>query len=458
MPVRRTIEAAAWALSLAAHLLVGAYIYWGTTAPDLGFDFALPDEVEFGLTDAVTVSAGASAPSEPEPTPEAAATEGEGPEAALDAGVPMPDAGPPDAGPRRRRRDAGPPEGEGEADEGEAEGDEEGEGHGVAFLPSGSQIALRLDVARVRRSPLADDVRQLLAALPDWQALLGGSDIDPLEDLDRVLIATPNLRRSRLIVAGRATGGVDEIRAAAAALATAAGETISWREQHGVQIARWYNRDETERVIALIGPRHFLICRPVDVPRVLAVALNRADDQADGAPAMHPADALLSMQEDEALSLEVEGARNFARARGRSRSPLEMMPTELRVSLRELPGSQVAVRSSWTFEGEDEASAAASYWDRMRVAYGRNIITAMLGLQGVLQRATVEAEGEHIAGDVDMQVTEMRQLLTLSRGFFQDRARAREQAAAPAPDSTAPGPTTPAPPAAPQPPPDNPYQ
>jgi len=448
MRVSLRVEAAAWLFSLAFHVGLGAYVYWGTTAPDLGFDFELPMEVEFGLTEAVTVSAGAA--SAPPEAAEPAESEGEGPGAVVDAGVPPPDAGPPDAGRRRRRRDAGPPA-DLAATEGEGTGDAAGEGRGVAFLPAGSQIALRLDVARVRRSPLNEDVRSLLAAMPDWQALLAGSEIDPLADLDRVLIATPNLQRSRLIVAGRTTGGSDEIRAAAERLASASGETVTWRTEHGVQLTRWHNRDDTERVIALIGPRHFLICRPVDVPRVLAVAHNRAAEQVDGAP--HPADALLSMEDGEGLSLEVEGARNFAQARGRrTRSPLEMLPTGVRLALSELPRDQVAARSRWTYEAEDRASAAATYWDGMRVAYGRNIITAVLGLAPVLQRAEIEADGDHFNGTVDLSVDEMRRLLTLTRSFFEDRARARARAAGtptPAPSPTPPEPAAP---------PENPYK
>ncbi|MCZ7686408.1 MAG: hypothetical protein M5U28_49670 [Sandaracinaceae bacterium] len=84
------------------------------------------------------------------------------------------DAGPPDAGRRRRERDAGPPQ-LADGEEGEAPATkaracrQSGEGRGVAFLPAGSQIALRLDVARVRASPLAGDVREVLRAMPDWR-------------------------------------------------------------------------------------------------------------------------------------------------------------------------------------------------------------------------------------------------------------------------------------------------
>lgn len=447
MLVSRRVEALAWALSLLLHGAVAGYVYWSTSAPELGFDFQLPTEVEFGLTEAVTVTEGptAAAPEESSTPPD----EGEGPGAA-DGGVPLRDGGPPDGG--RRRRDAGPPdasamvaaadEGEGAGDEGEGSGDEEGEGHGVAFLPAGSQIALRLDVARIRASPLADDVRGLLAVIPDWSALLEGSGIDPLEDLDRVLVATPNLQRSRLIVAGRAMQGAEQIRAATARLAETAGESAPWTIQRGVNVAPWHDRDPTERVIALVGPRHFIICRPVDLPRVLAVARNRAAEEGE-----HPADALLSMDEGAGLTLEVEGFRNFARANPRRRSPLEMLPTGARLAVSQLPEDQVAVRVRASYEDSDQADAAAPYWDQRREAYGRNLIVQVLGVAPLLSRATLETDAEHLDGSVDLSVSEMRRLLVVVRGLFQDRARARQQPppSAPTPEPGAPAPTAPAP-------------
>jgi len=424
--VSRRMELLAWVLSIAAHAALGFYVHWSTSAPDLGFEFELPMEVEFGLTEAVAVSAGATPPQAAADPQESGEPDDDGPGDSADAGVPV-DAGPADAG----VRDAGPPrdagpeqvaaadEGEGTGDEGEGTGDEEGEGRGVAFLPAGSQIALRLDVTRIRESPLAPDVRQFLAAMPDWQALLEGSGVEPLDDLDRVLVATPNLQRSRLIVAGRTTSDADAIRAAAARLAEGAGETLEWRTEHGVEVARWYNHDSTERVVAIIGPRHFILSRPQDLPRVLAVARDRGDEEEE-----HFADALLSMEEGEGLSLEIEGARNFARAR---RTPIEMIPTELRLALSQLPEDRIAARTHWTYGADDEAEAAGEYWNRMREQYGRNmIVRAMVG--DLLTRATLEPEGEALDGSVDLEVSQMRRLMALARGFFEMRAAQRERA------------------------------
>lgn len=410
-----------WVLSLALHGALAGYIYGATDAPELGFEFELPDEVEFGMTDAMTVSQGAR-PTPPEPPPEPVSAEGEGDEGetVVDAGPDEPDAGPPEPPEPEPETEA-----EGQGDEGEDEGDEEGEGEGVAFLPAGSQLALRIDMRRIRASPIADDVREFLAVLPDWRNVLGDSGIDPLEDLDRLLVASPNLNRSRMILAGRAEAGEASIRAAAVALAASAGETVTWREEEGVPVADWHDPSDTQRVIAIVGPRHFVICRPVDLPRVLAVALTRADEAAQDGDAVHPADALLSMDEGAGLTLEIEGARNFTRNR---RRPVEVLPTTARMAMTDADGA-VAVRTEWQYESEEQATEAHAYWERVREGYANNIITQMLGVGPILGRATLEAEDDRVLGAVDMQLGELQRLLQLGRGFLGRRA-----APEPAPD------------------------
>ncbi|MFK7991468.1 MAG: hypothetical protein AB8I08_35960 [Sandaracinaceae bacterium] len=438
MSQRRRATLFGWVLSLALHGALASYIYGATDAPELGFEFALPDEVEFGMTDTLTVSQGARPTPPPTPPPEPVSAEGEGEEgeAVADAGPPEPDAGP-DAGPPEPDPPEPDPEPEGQGEEGEDEGAEEGEGEGVAFLPAGSQLALRIDMRRIRASPIADDVREFLGVLPDWRNVLGDSGIDPLEDLDRLLVASPNLNRSRMILAGRAEAGPASIRAAAVALATSAGETVTWREEDGVPVADWHDPSNTERVIAIVGPRHFVICRPVDLPRVLAVALTRADEAAQAGEAVHPADALLSMPEGAGLTLEIEGARNFTRNR---RRPVEVLPTTARMAMTDADGG-IAVRTEWQYENETQATEAHEYWERVREGYANNIITQMLGVGPILGRATLEAEDDRVLGAVDMRMGELQRLLQLGRGFLGRRAAPEPTPSEePPPDQPSPGP------------------
>jgi hypothetical protein len=164
-----------------------------------------------------------------------------------------------------------------------------------------AQIALRVDMARIRQSPVAGEVRSLLAAIPDWKALLDGSGIDPIEQVDRPLIATPTSARqdrSRGALPGRRAG----VRAAVERLAASKGVPAPWHNEGNVQVAPWANADATPRVIALVGP-----ALRSHAPRICRACwrrcgARRSGEKARASPVQHPADALLSMEEGEGLS------------------------------------------------------------------------------------------------------------------------------------------------------------
>jgi len=448
--------------SLIVHGGLVALILTYGSAPSLGFELQLPLEVEFGMSGAMELPGGATptpAPAEPV-TPAVASGEGESAGGASDAGVSA-DASVEDAG-RRRRRDAGGESdaavdsdaeagdaamlvaaAEGDGDAGadasaaqlaSADGDA-GAGHAAgsgggaggpglaAYAPPGAQLALRIDLVRLRQSPLAPEVRALLAAVPDWHAILDGSGIEPLDDLERLLIASPNLQRSRLVMSGRYVGDETKVREAVARMAAARGETPRWRRERGFDVARWPNIDATERVIALVGPHAFTITRDEDLPRVIAVARERRREaerlaQAAGTPVPDDADALLSMAEGEVLSIEVEGARAFVRG-----GPTESIPTRLRAAARELAAGRVEVVADGHFESANQATAAREFWDGMRATYARNALVALVGLGSALDHATIEVEGDTLHFRTELTPRQIALVLRYARGML-ERPRA----------------------------------
>jgi hypothetical protein len=399
--------ATAFAISIAAHVAVVVYAYALSVTPQLPFEFEMPSEVEFGVTEAVAVdepAVASPARAEPEPAPEPE-PEPEDPEG--EARAAAPDAGPPrrpDAGPRRRPRDAGVPDA-GPPALAAAPGPV-----GATILPPGQQIALRLDVATIHASAVGGEVARLLAVLPDWVSLLDGSGIDPLVDLDRILITTPNLQRSRIIAAGRATGGAAAIRAAAETLAASRGLEARWREEEGVELADWHDGDRVARIVALIGPRHFVVCRPVDLPRVLAVARSR---QGEGE---EPADALLAMRPGEGVSLEIEGARGYAVNSPRRQSPVEMVPTRLRLGVREEAG-RYGIHTRWRYDDPAQAEAARTFWDGQRLRAANNVALAFMGVGRVLDRTELAQDGRVLEGTVTLSEMELRRFLRLARSM-----------------------------------------
>lgn len=403
--------------SLVLHVALVAWVIARTELPDVGFTLSLPMDVELGMTEGVRVAS--SAPPSPPPPPSTPPPSGAHGEGASDGGVPS-DASV-DAGHRRRRpRDAGSDGAEELVASAEADAavDAVGDRSGLAaYAPPGAQIALRLDMARIRSSPLAPDVRQLLAAIPDWQLLLEGSEIDPLADLDRLMIATPNLQRERLVMSGRWVGDDAKVRDAVARLAAARGVPAEWRRQRGIDVAPWANADETERVIALVGPSEFTITRPTDLPRILAIAhARRLERRQDGGPDPGDADALLAMGEGNALEIDIEGARRFVQG------PTEDVPERLHVGVTQRADGGASVYASGTFETPERASASRDVWDRMRDRAARSPVLALVGLDTTLREATLTADGATLRFHAELGERELRLILAFLGSQLAQRA------------------------------------
>lgn len=96
----------------------------------------------------------------------------------------------------------------------------------ASAIPRGAVVTLLLRSDRIRNDPNAPAVRRLLASIPDWDAMIGGSDLDPLQDLDWLMLAAANPfgtegRPPDWFVLARGAGGSDAaMRRAVEQLAT----------------------------------------------------------------------------------------------------------------------------------------------------------------------------------------------------------------------------------------------
>jgi len=135
----------------------------------------------------------------PEPTEDAPDA---GPE--LDAGVDASpeeelDAGVPDAGPEE---DAGPDEVDGGAKRPGAPAIEKPtEMAGPKTLSDGNYVQVLIAGYRIRNHPLGERAGNLFTTIPEWKSFFAGSDINPITDLDNILLSGPQFRDSKDVVA-----------------------------------------------------------------------------------------------------------------------------------------------------------------------------------------------------------------------------------------------------------------
>lgn len=423
--------------SLLAHGAVALLLIFYATTPALDIEFAMPAEVEFGLTEGVTVAA-IPASTIPEPEPPA-------PKPVAAPAEPAAEEPKPEGDEKAKAEDKetkDDPKEEPPADEPPRRVITAADREQETKLPAGAQLAVRLNMAVIRKSPLAPKVRAFLAQIPDWKMLLDGSNIDPINDLDRLMVASPNLQSGKMLVAGRTEGTEDDIRAIVARMAEVHGATAEWRAEDGVQVADWIHDSRTARVLALVGPQHFTITRPKDLVKLLAVATARVQTE-KARKGKKPkdelgADALLSMDAGDAMTLEVEGARNYARGAAG-------IPTRMRVRVRETDRGMVEFFVDGEYDDATEAEEAKSFWDRQRKAFSRNLFVAALGLDDTLNDATIDTDGVAIHIHAEMDRHGMELILGYLEGMMRDwQERTKAKETAPAAPTTNP-PAVPAP-------------
>jgi hypothetical protein len=407
------VFSATFGLAASAVLHFAAFAYIASATAQFDFDFAitLPAEVEFGIAEGMELAgapaqASSSAGGVVETGPKAAPSDA----VIIDAGVAETDT--------RADADANT-ETDADADadaDADMAADRDADAvstlDGPSRLPPGAHLALRIDMKRVRESPLGPDVTQFLRGVPDWQLILDGSGIDPVADLDRLLVATPNLERSKLVLAGKHRRDATFARGSVKRLARARGKSVRWKSRYGVPTAPWLNQDQTPRTIALLSPHHFSITRRQDLQRVLALAKAREDRDAhqEGLLAAHGPDALLSMGLGEALALEVEGVHRFVIG------SIKNVPARLRVAVRETGPDEATVSVLATYPTPLAAREAASYWKKVATFYSKQLILSLAGFGKTLRRMDLQANEERVTATFTLSADQIRFILSYAEG------------------------------------------
>jgi hypothetical protein len=423
----RTSSVAFMLLSLLLHAAV-FFAFVRTASSKSVLELKLPDEVEFGLVEPDPGSAGAPKAASPEveekpkavakpvvlkapkPAPaevsDAIVVDGgvkqaevaEANTAAVDAESAEPGAG-----------------GQGVAGEGLGFGSGGfGTGKGGAV---GAVIGLYADIDQIKRTALVLETRALLQVVPEWQKLLVGSGIDPMKHLSRVFVATPNLTRADLVVSARFKGGQGLLERGAEQLAQERGQSASFRSESGLKIAPWYSHGPTEREVALVAPNQFVIAKPRDVPRVLAVsaALARRHQKQEHMEHAEGPAALLAMYEGEAAALAVEGARKFVVGEN------ESIPLALRISIFYVDEFHTRMHVFGYYESEKAAASALERIDELRHEFANHPRVIYFGLKSALLEAELQRVKDTLELEVILTLHQTRYLLTFVANTLKPR-------------------------------------
>ncbi|MRG90577.1 hypothetical protein [Polyangium spumosum] len=229
-------------------------------APDAGPD---ADDADAGAPDAAPLEADAGAE-----TPDAGAPIAELPDAGPDAeAVAAADAGP-DAeapAPVAALPDAGADAGGPKLKDPLAVA---GSAANVAAKNPNVQVLIAGD--RIRKHELGTWFSRILVGIPQWQSFFKDTPIDPIRDLDHLLIAGPQFRDSRKVVAVMDFNVPEpKIRAAVDAIVKRSDPPGRWLEDTPVPAAI-AKADKGERIFALVPGKRMLVVLPADAKGELA--------------------------------------------------------------------------------------------------------------------------------------------------------------------------------------------
>lgn len=331
----------------------------------------------------------------------------------------------------------------------------------ASAIPEGAVVTLLLRTDRLRESPHAARVSGLLDGIRDWQAVLGGTEIDPVRDFNAVLLASANPigtpgHPPDLMAIVRTAARRDFLRASIEQMAgvrtnTPSGELPPDAGTLRAHFARpdagalprptrsiWTRRNgvETTTVDRYLGPTSVALLQddlavfasPSRLPTLLSVlggqtaiasALPRTDEEGHGP-------RLVAL-------LNARGVRNLVAAPGRG-NPVPVSIELVLQATRDADGRDdggAVLRSTWRYDTPEQAAAArrllevfvidvqesidqfAGTWQG-RLATSTGTVRLPV-LRRALTRLSSRTEGTSLLVDATLDRDEVGELLNLQR-------------------------------------------
>jgi hypothetical protein len=274
-----------------------------------------------------------------------------------------------------------------------------------SFLPAGTKVIGRLDMARVRRSPLGPDISSAIRSTPTWQRLAGGAGLDPVRDFDAIVAGGDALYTDRRVVVLRHPHSEAEVRQRILGLAVDRGASPEWREVEGFSAVTW-PMPQTSLTYSLVitAPGELVLAPDDELGRIAEVARDHALRRAAGAgDVLEP--YLAGRRPDEIATLVMDVPLP-------ARPGYPEPPQRTRVEIDEAEGDAVlSVRAE--FEDGARASAAGRWVDEQRAFYASQMMVRAVGMHRPLEAARVEASGPQLAIDARLSSEEIRRVLGL---------------------------------------------
>ncbi len=262
-------------------------------------------------------------------------------------------------------------------------------GDAKKITPKNPNVSLVIYLDKVRAHPLGRRFAPTLTKLENWRNFFQGTGLDPVRDIDRILIAGPQLRdSSRVVAVIRHNTSQQRVRGALQALVGRDGSQGQWvKAPVPVVKARV---DGAERYFVMTGPRMLVVVPPDGLDQALGLSRNLRFPGGNHAVVLflkYPANAF----RDQPVRLPTS---------------VEWM----RFSMELKPGGGADARLE--AKDKDAASAAANAPRLTEVINKAMVIDLIVTKRRLLNPVTFRAEGDRIRTETHVTDAQLRHILS----------------------------------------------
>lgn len=284
---------------------------------------------------------------------------------------------------------------------GEAPAAEVPAGPPATFLSPDTKVVVRLDISRMRRSPLAEDVAAAIRSTQLWQEMASRGGIDAIEDFDLVLIGANAIYTDRRILVIRTTRSEAEIRERVLAMSVQETPAPDWRDIDGYPAISWpMAQSDVPHSIVLTASHEIVLAPDDELPRIAQVARDHASRRPEPEAIIEPH---LAMRESEyaTLLLDVPLPR---------RPEYPQSPTTTHIEVDELAdGAEFRIDAS--FADEEQAIAGETWVNNLIHRFASSPVVQLMGMSRPLETAIVTRTTTRLSITANLTTEELRRAL-----------------------------------------------
>ena len=289
-----------------------------------------------------------------------------------------------------------------------------------SLAPGDAALMLLLRLDRLRKSPYEREVRQLLQVFYDHKTLLWSSGLDPIQDFEAMLIATPNpYRVTRTFLAVRHNLSSRKIRRSITRAARYKGKRLRWRRHSGSLqgIIPSPPRHPKDPRVVILKPNVVMLTDPSHIPllSLKSAATSRAPDAG-----VHATPWIQRLEQMGSAGGHGEGPGMLLQAINLPR--LIRLPPDFKTPLTfrlTIPASEPAdLNALLTFASESDAKIFLAAIPRRIKQAKRSLLLRFMGIPDLLEQIKTTRKGKVVEASVTLTGDQVRGLLGVFRNMI----------------------------------------